>query len=74
MVNRFRGKLTEKKYKREELATLWGVNVQTVSNKMTGKTLITCEEFLAAIKYYKISDAEILYILFGESRLIDPLT
>ena len=73
MVNRFRGKLTEKKYKREELATLWGVNVMTVSNKMTGKTSITCEELVSAVKYYELSDAELLYILFGESRLLIPV-
>ena len=73
MVDRFRGKLTEKKYKRDELATLWGVNVMTVSNKMTGKTSITCEEFVSAVKFYELSDAELLYILFGESRLITPV-
>lgn len=73
MVERFRGYLTTKKFKREELATLWGVNIQTVSNKMNGKTSIYIEELLAAVKFYNISDAELLYILFGESRLIDPL-
>lgn len=70
MIDRFRGKLTEKRYKREELATLWGVNVMTVSNKMTGKTPITCEEFKKAAVHYGLSDPEVLYILFGESRLV----
>lgn len=74
MVDRLRGYLSQKKFRREELATLWGVNVQTVSNKMTGKTSITIEELTAAVKFYNISDAELLYILFGESRLIDPLS
>lgn len=69
MVDRFRGKLTEKRYKREDLAQLWHVNVMTVSNKMTGKTSITCEEFTAAAQYYRLSDSEILYVLLGESRL-----
>lgn len=72
MVDRFRGKLTEKKYKREELALLWGVNVMTVSNKMTGKTAISCEEFVTAAKHYGLTDPEVLYILYGESRLVDP--
>ena len=74
MNDRLRGKLTEKKYKRDDLATLWGVNVMTVSNKMTGKAPITAEEFAAACKFYNLSDAETLYILYGESRLINPLT
>ena len=69
MVDRFRGKLTEKHYKREDLATLWGVNVMTVSNKMNGKTAISCEEFMKAAKHYGLSDPEVLYILFGKSRL-----
>ena len=74
MVDRFRGKLTEKHYKREDLATLWSVNVMTVSNKMTGKTPISCEEFTKAVKHYSLSDPEVLYILFGESRLVDPFS
>lgn len=74
MTDRIRGKLTEKKFKREELATLWHVNVMTVSNKMNGKTPITVEEFVSMAKYYNLSDAEVLYLLYGESRLIDPLT
>lgn len=73
MNDRFRGKLTEKNYRREELATLWGVNVMTVSNKMTGKTSLTCEELASAAKFYGLTDSEILFILFGESRLINPV-
>lgn len=73
MLDRFVGKLTEKHYKRKDLAMIWGVNVMTVSNKMTGKTPITCQEFITAAKYYGITDAELLYIFFGESRLRDPL-
>ena len=72
MAERFRGKLTERRFKREELALLWGVNVQTVSNKMTGKTAITCDEFVAAAKFYNLTDREVLYVLYGESRLLDP--
>ena len=70
MVDRFRGKLTEKRYKREDLATIWNVNVMTVSNKMTGKTPITCEEFKKAVMHYGLTDPEVLYILFGESRVL----
>lgn len=73
MIDRFRGKLTEKKFKREDLATLWGVNIMTVTNKMTGKTPLRVEEFTAACKFFNLSDAEVLYILYGESRLRDPL-
>ncbi len=73
MIDRLRGKLTERKFKREELATLWGVNIMTVSNKMTGKAPLSCEEFIAAAKFYNLSDAEVLYVLYGESRLINPL-
>ena len=74
MHDRFRGKLSEKNYKREDLALLWGVNVMTVSNKMTGKTSLTCEELVSAAKFYNLSADEVLYILYGESRLMDPLT
>ena len=70
MVDRFRGKLTEKHFKREELARLWECNVMTVTNKMTGKTSITCDEFMKAVDHYKFSTAEVLYILYGESRLV----
>lgn len=73
MIDRIRGKLTEKKYKREELATLWGVNVMTVSNKILGKSPINVEEFVSMVKFYNLSDAEVLYLLYGESRLLDPL-
>ena len=66
MIDRFRGKLTEKRYKREDLASIWGVNVMTVSNKMTGKTPITCDEFVKAARHYELSDPEVLYILYGE--------
>lgn len=73
MIDRIRGKLTEKKYKREELATLWGVNVMTVSNKILGKSPINVEEFVSMVKFYNLSDAEVLYLLYGESRLLEPL-
>lgn len=73
MVDRFRGFLTQRKVKREELATIWDVNIMTVSNKLNGKTKITCDELMTAAKHFNISDAELLYILLGESRLIDPL-
>lgn len=73
MVDRFRGYLTQRKVKREELAAIWDVNIMTVSNKLNGKTQITCNELMTAAKHFNISDAELLYILLGESRLIDPL-
>lgn len=70
MLDRLRGKLAEKKYKREDLALLWGCNVSTVSNKLTGRTDISCRELVLAAKHYGLSDAELLYILYGESRLL----
>ena len=72
MAERFKGKLTERRFKRADLAMLWGVDVMTVSNKMNGKAPISCEEFVAAAKFYNLSDREVLYVLYGESRLLDP--
>ena len=71
MNDRFRGKMVEKNYKRQDLALLWGVDPMTVSNKMTGKSSLTCEELVTAARLYNLSDAEVLYILYGERNLID---
>lgn len=72
MNDRFRGKMVEKNYKRKDLALMWGVDVMTVSNKMTGKSSISCGELATAARFYGLSDAEVLYILFGERVLTDP--
>lgn len=65
MYLRLKGKLTEKHYTRAALAAVWHCSTMTVSHKLNGNAPIQAEELAAAAKYYELSDAEVLYIIFG---------
>lgn len=62
---RFKSKLTEKRVEGKDLAELWECNINTVYAKLNGQTIITCDEFTKAALKFEMSDADVLYILFG---------
>ena len=65
MHARLKGKLTEKGITNNQVAELIECNVATVSLKMNGKTIITCDELAKIAITFKFSDEELLYILLG---------
>ncbi len=67
MNDRLRGKCSERGLTRQQLADIWHCDVMTVSNKLTGKSGITCEELRAAALAFNFSEAEIMYILMGST-------
>jgi hypothetical protein len=65
---RLKGKLTEKGVTGKQLAELWDININSVYAKLNGNTIITCEELKKAALAFKLSEAEVLYILFGPNN------
>lgn len=65
MYERLKGKLTEKNVTRKALAELWECNINTVSSKMNGKTIITVEELKSAALTFGLSESDVLYVIFG---------
>lgn len=55
---KLRGAIAERNIKQKELAALWNVSRQTVSNKLNGKIPITEGEAKAFSSYAKLSDKE----------------
>lgn len=55
---KLRGIIAERNIKQKELAALWEVSRQTVSNKLNGKIPITEFEAKSLSAYAKLSDKE----------------
>ena len=51
ICNRINGRLRERRLGQSDLAVYLGVNVQTVGNKLGGKTEFTLSELLKVKKY-----------------------
>ena len=67
MNDRLRGKCSERGITRRQLADIWNCDVMTVSNKLTGKSKITCDELTSAAAAFHFSENELLYILLGST-------
>lgn len=63
-LNKLKGKIAEKGLKKSDISKCFGITIQALNKKLSGKTKITVEDANKFCKILNLTDANEIYDIF----------